>query len=261
MPDSLLLIKLAGLLRSGASIEVGLKHIGGMPKAKELRYLLQLCQLIGSAVVSELEQVASFYSAKEVALEKIKVSQAGPKASTRLMIWLPALTLGLAQISGFDLVGAFLKTPALLFSLSLGIILLAIARMLSQRLVSNSTPSGEPIGLLLIGIALAASGGAELGQAKRLALAEYKKVFESEPSAEELKALAEVELLVVDTGAKVAELLRRQAAVLQRSAIIAAELVIEKLSVKLLLPLGLVVLPAFVFIALIPLMASMLGKV
>lgn len=261
MSDSLLLIKFAGLLRSGVPIDKALKHVGGVPADREIRYLLQLCQQVGSAVANELEQVANIYSYRQQALERLKVNQAGPKASARLVIWLPLITLGLAQLSGLAVFESFLRAPVLLFSLSLGIVLLAIARLVSNRMVAAAQPKADPAGLLLLGVALASSGGAELGVAKRLALGEFRRVFQAEPDERELRALAEIEMLVAETGARVADLLRRQAGLLQRGIITESELVIEKLSVKLLLPLGLVVLPAFIFITLVPLMVSMLGKV
>jgi pilus assembly protein TadC len=46
---------------------------------------------------------------------------------------------------------------------------------------------------------------------------------------------------------------------MQRENLMANELRIEQLSIRLMLPLGLAVLPAFVCLAVIPLMASMFG--
>jgi pilus assembly protein TadC len=46
---------------------------------------------------------------------------------------------------------------------------------------------------------------------------------------------------------------------MQEDVIFATEVRIEKLSIKLMLPLGLGVLPAFVFLAIVPLMVTTLG--
>jgi tight adherence protein B len=71
--------------------------------------------------------------------------------------------------------------------------------------------------------------------------------------------MAQVALLVEQTGARVGDLLRRQAEQLQRESLTQSEIQIEKLSVRLMLPLGLAVLPAFLFLTVIPLMFAMLG--
>lgn len=261
MSDSLLLIKFCGLLRSGVNMDRALEIIGGSPKDSQVSYLLALAKEVGSSVAAELELVTAAFIQREQALDKLLVNQAGPKASARLVLWLPVLTLGLAQLSGIDIIGAFTHRPVLLFSLSFGIVLLAIAKAISNRMVAKAKPTESVAGLLLLGVALALSGGSSLGSAKRLALKQYREQLGVEPSSEEVASLAEIELLVTETGAKVSELLRRQAALLQRNAMTKSEMVIEKLSVKLLLPLGLAVLPAFVFITLLPLMVSMLGSV
>jgi len=261
MADSLLLIKFAGLIRSGVSLERALEIIGGMPEDKEFRYLLTLAKEVGASVSGELEQVTAVLGQREKALDKLKVNQAGPRASSRLVIWLPVITLGLAQLTGLDVVAGIINNPVVLLSLSFGFVLLGIAKLISNRMVDKAKPAESHTGLLLLGVALATSGGANLGAAKRSALNCYRSEFDFDPSKEELSALAEIEMLVTETGARVGVLLRRQAAIMQSKVLTDSEIVIERLSVKLLLPLGLVVLPAFVFITLVPLMVSMVGSV
>jgi tight adherence protein B len=137
--------------------------------------------------------------------------------------------------------------------------LLLLARALSNRLIRRAKPKDTNIGFYLMGVALESTGGASLNQAQNRALDIYAKVFAKDPTPEELTAMAQVALLVEQTGARVGDLLRRQAEQLQRESLTATEIQIEKLSVRLMLPLGLAVLPAFLFLTVIPLMFSMLG--
>jgi tight adherence protein B len=137
--------------------------------------------------------------------------------------------------------------------------LLLIARALSARLIKRAKPKDTNIGFYLMGVALESSGGASLNQAQNRAADIYKKVFGADPARDELKAMAQVALLVEQTGARVGDLLRRQAEQLQRESLTQSEIQIEKLSVRLMLPLGLAVLPAFLFLTVIPLMFAMLG--
>jgi tight adherence protein B len=108
-------------------------------------------------------------------------------------------------------------------------------------------------------VALASGGGANLNKAQKIAFESHTKIFGEEPSKTEQLAMAEIANLVETTGARVSDLLKSQARIMQRENLTANELRIEQLSVRLMLPLGLAVLPAFVCLAVIPLMASMFG--
>jgi tight adherence protein B len=260
MNDSLTLTKFAGLLRSGVDLDRALEHIGGMPQdASGLRYLLEVAKDAGAKVAYEIDVVADLFTFKERALQRIQVAHASPKASARLVIWLPLITLVLAQLVGINILAAVTTKPIILVSLGFGLMLLLLAKTLSSRLIKRAKPGDTATGFYLMGVALESSGGASLNRAQNRASDIYLSVFGSNPSTEELTAVAQVALLVEETGARVGDLLRRQAEQLQREALVAAEIKIEKLSVRLMVPLGLAVLPAFLFLTVIPLMFSMLG--
>lgn len=260
MSDALTLTKFAGLLRSGVDLDKAIEHIGGIPNdASGLRYLLEVARDAGSKVAYEIDVVADLFMFKERSLQRIAVAHASPKASARLVIWLPLLTLGLAHLVGMNILEAITTKPIMLLSLGFGLLLLLLAKILSARLIKRAKPVDSAIGFYLMGVALESSGGASLNQAQNRATDIYLSVFGSNPSNEELTAMAQVALLVEETGARVGDLLRRQAEQLQREALVAAEIKIEKLSVRLMVPLGLAVLPAFLFMTVIPLMVSMLG--
>ena len=87
----------------------------------------------------------------------------------------------------------------------------------------------------------------------------YTDIFNGPPPQEELTIMEQVAELVEQQGARANELLRKQAKLMQEKTQQATELKIEKLGVKLMVPLGLGVLPAFVFLAIVPLMVTTLG--
>ncbi|MBG6184211.1 tight adherence protein B [Arthrobacter sp. CAN_A214] len=90
----------------------------GAPLAHVLdRYAIQLD--------SELDAEA----ARETAL-------AGPKATVVLLTWLPVLGLGLGYLLGVDPLGTLLGSPLGMCVLVLGILLMIIARVWSQRLLA-----------------------------------------------------------------------------------------------------------------------------
>lgn len=261
MTDSALLIRFTGLIRSGIPIESALTIIGGLPEDKDLRFILSVSKETGSAVAGELNMVADLFSFRERSLQRVKIAQSAPLASAKLVIWLPLITLGLAQIVGLDILGAMLNRPVLLYSVSFGFLLLGLAKLISRKMISNAKPVPNPTGMYLLGVALAGSGGVSFHRAQNLALQIYREVYQSEPSDTEFTALAQVTTLLEQTGSKTGELLRSQAEVLQREILTESEIVIERLGVKLMLPLGLAVLPAFVLITVVPLLVSMVSPI
>ncbi|NBR64921.1 MAG: hypothetical protein EBT65_03095 [Actinobacteria bacterium] len=260
MSDSITLTKFAGLLRSGVDLDRAIEHIGGIPEnSKPLRFLLEVAIDSGAGVAHEIDVVADLFTFKERSLQRITLAHAGPKASARLVLWLPVITLGMAQLIGLDILKSLASKPVLLVSLGFGLMLLLLARTISNRLIKSAKPKETTIGFYLMGVALESSGGANLNIAQNRAGEIYSKVFGKDPAKEELTAMAQVALLVEQSGARVGDLLRRQAEELQSAAITSNEIQIEKLSVRLMLPLGLAVLPAFLFLTVIPLLFSMLG--
>ena len=260
MSESVMLTKFASLLRSGLSIPKALNLIGEIPQSSEVGFLIRVAAISGTAVAKELELVAQLVANREKTSRRIKIAQASPKASAQLVIFLPLVTVVLAQFLGMDIVGTMLAKPVLLLSLSLGIFLLAGARLVSNRLIAKASSQANNLGCYLLGVAVASSAGLSINQAQNLAAEIYQECFRSLPSEMELRAMAEVSALVSHTGASVGEALRKQAENLQSELTTKSEVAIEKLQIKLLLPLGLAVLPAFVLIAVIPLMVSMVGQ-
>ena len=258
--DSITLTTFSGLLRSGVAMPKAIEIIGGMPTNNPgLQYLLEVAVQSGASVAGEIDVVADLCYQRDSSLERIKVAYAGPKASSRIVIWLPLLTVLIAQLSGFELLGAIIQRPVLALSVLLGIALLVAAKIVSSKLISRATPTESHSGYFLMAVALASGGGANLNKAQKLAFETHTKVFGQEPNKPELLAMAEISNLVETTGARVSDLLKSQARNMQREILTANELRIERLSIQLMIPLGLAVLPAFVCLAIIPLMASMFG--
>ncbi len=260
MSEVIILTKVAGLLRSGVSLEKSLEQVGtGKNSSKGIQYLLLVAQDSGSSMVSEIEFVADVLSSRERALQKIEIAHASPKSTARLMLWLPVITLAMAQLLGWGVLDTLLDKPIVLVSLGLGIVLLVLAKLVTARLLKHAKPEESHEGFYLLGVAMQFSAGANLVRAQDRALANYLEVFCKEPPASELSVMTEISELVEHSGAKAVELLRKQAQQMQEEVLFASEVKIEKLGIKLMLPLGLGVLPAFVFLAIVPLMVTTLG--
>lgn len=260
MDDSIQLTKFAGLLRSGVNLDQALATIGGPPSSIGLRYLLAVAKDAGSAVAAEMEAIADLIKSRERLIQRIGVAHAGPRATARLVIWLPVLTLLIAQLVGWNVIGSIFDSPIVFISVLLGLVLLLTSKLTTSRMLKRAKPTESYIGFYLMGVAIESSGGSNLTKAKEQALSTYQDVFGSLPANLELEQLEDVEKLVNQTGARVNSLLRGQAQSLQEAELVKTEIGIEKLGVRLMLPLGLGVLPAFVLLAIVPLMVTSLGS-
>ena len=260
MSEVITLTKVAGLLRSGVSLEKSLEQVGNdKVHSKGIQFFLSTAHDSGSSMVSEIEFVADVLAARDRAMQKIEIAHASPKSTARLMLWLPIITLAMAQLLGWGVLDTSLEKPIVLVSLCLGIVLLLSAKLVTARLLKKAKPEQSYEGFYLLGVAMQLSAGANLVRAQDRALTNYRDVFCKEPPVSELFVLTEVVELVENSGAKAIELLRKQAQKMQEDVLFATEVKIEKLSIKLMLPLGLGVLPAFVFLAIVPLMLTTLG--
>ena len=104
--DSITLTKFSGLLRSGVAVPKAIQIIGGIPTNNPgLQYLLEVAIQSGAGVAAEIDVVADLCYQRDSSLERIKVAYAGPKSSSRLVIWLPVLTMLIAQLSAMPTFG------------------------------------------------------------------------------------------------------------------------------------------------------------
>jgi tight adherence protein B len=260
MSDSLNLTKFVSLLRAGISLEQALEQIGGARQSsKGLSYLLQVSIDSGSAVSSELEFVAELFSSRERNMKRIDIAHASPKSTARLMLGLPLVVLGMAQLLGWGVLDSIAQRPIIFVSILLGLLLLLISKVITSSLLKRAKPADSFTGFYLLGVALQISGGANIDQAQSKAAEIYSEVFGNQPPAQELSAIEQVIDIVEQKGARANELLRKQARLMQEEHQQATELNIERLGIRLMVPLGLGVLPAFVFMAIVPLMVTTLG--
>ncbi len=259
MNSSMQFIRFASLIRSGLTVEQAIDNLGGIPDQKNIRFLIELAQETGSAIGAEIIQIAEQFAEFESAERRIQVLQSAPRASARLIIWLPVALLALAQVSGFPIIEAILGQSFLQLSVGLGLVLLISAKFLSDRMISTAARAESSTGLYLLAVAMNLGSSGSLQRAAGLASQRYEQVFGRAPEPGEQATLMEIAELTEKNGNPSSEIIRKQADLLQRVEFLDLSQKIEKLSVKLLLPLGLLVLPAFVLIALVPLSFLMLG--
>ncbi len=253
------LAKLAGLLRAGIPLGSALVRVQGeLPADQVLSFLLDCAKQSGSGAVAELLHLAERYRWVEAAQQRVALAHLAPRSTARMVLWLPVVSAVTAQILGLNIAVTVQQQPVLILSIATGALLLLLSNFLIGKMLAAAKPKPITSGWLLIAVAMQLRSGRNFAAAQSSALTLYEKHFASSPSDAELAALAQVEKLVTQTGSQAVEILRSESERLQSNESFIAEARIEKLGVRLMLPLGLVVLPAFVLLAIVPLGATLL---
>jgi tight adherence protein B len=215
--------------------------------------------------------------AAEAARRDVEVALSGPRSTGRIVLALPPVGLLFSLGMGFDTAGVLFATPIGWSCLALGGALVAAARAWNARLVERATPRGPVPGLRLELLAVAVSGGASwekgLGLV-RAAFARFPAAIASERSSGAPTRGGAVQgserdpeqdcLDVLDlsrrAGAPAVELLRATARERRLEAAAASQAAAARLGSTLMLPLGLCVLPAFLVVAVVPLVVSLVSS-
>lgn len=186
----------------------------------------------------------------------VTASMAGPVASARLVLLLPPATALLGWAFGFD-VPRILLSVAGIGILVVGGALLGAAAAWSRRLIRAARRTTWTIGLDLELVATAVRAGLPVPRARTLAaeVAVQVDVVLGPPDA-----LDAVLRFASSAGLPVVALLAAEADRLRRAAVAEARIRAEVLAVRLLLPLGLLVLPAFLVLGALPVGLAILSS-
>ena len=246
MRDAKVILKFASLLEAGLSLSQAQNALKveldllQPPVSRRLADLLDLAHSFGGSVKELLEALADRIENETRLLEQIELAAASPRATARLVSLLPLVCLGFAQVLGIDVLGTVTRNPAALFSMLIGALLLVANQRWLRRLLSSAElkAKAQVAGLRALGhISLHLSAGVTGGSIRRQG---------PPPEVDEIFELAQTH------GAALLPLLRSQLRHLELRARYELERSLASLAIKLLMPIGLLVLPALVFLAVIP---------
>jgi tight adherence protein B len=209
----------------------------------------------GAPLAATLARLGEVLVATDDARREVAIALAGPLATSRVVLALPVLGLLGGALLGVDTLGVLATTPPGWFCLVAGGGLLLVARRWMRRLVARAREADPTPGLGCELVAVAVSGGAPASAAlDRVAEALAEAGLPADDSAAAAIAFAQ------RAGVPVAGLLRAEARESRRNAHAAVRMRIAALGTRLLLPLGLCVLPAFVALGVAPLLLAMIGS-
>jgi len=207
----------------------------------------------GAPLAATLARLADVLVAADDARREVEIALAGPLATRRIVLALPVLGLLGGMLMGVDTLGVLVTTPLGWFCLFAGGVLLVVGRRWMSRLVDRARVVDPAPGLAAELVAIAVAGGGSPEPAlDRAAAALEAAGLPPDDSPAEVVGFAR------RAGVPLATLLRAEARETRRDAQAAVRIRIAALGTRLLLPLGACVLPAFVALAVAPLLLAMI---
>jgi tight adherence protein B len=211
---------------------------------------------VGSPLAPTLRDFADSLRDLAQARREIAVALAAPNATARLVLALPLVGLLFGMLLGFDTLGTLFTTPIGWVCLGLGAGLMLGASRWNRRLVRRAQPRDLTPGLAFDLLAIAVSGGGSLDRARSVVAAAIERFAGDGVLATD--GTEEVLDLSRRAGIPAAELLRSEAGERRRQARADVSERAQALSVRLMIPLGVCVLPAFMVLSVVPLLITVL---
>ena len=236
-----MLDRFAALIQAGISPSKALElaELKNPTYLEEIRFGIRL-----GAPVTRLVRVLQLH-ADALASSALEVSKAQsvPSATRKLMLWLPGFGLVLGQTLGLDPISA-LSTNVGLALFLFGLLLVYVGNEISSRLIIRATSNQEFPAQSLLRFSMLIASGHSLSDAKEQA------------------GLSDQDFLslCLKTGANLDVVLAHE---IQSSVAAFASEQIQKasrLSVTLLVPLGLTTLPAFLIFTVVPMVIGLTHK-
>ena len=206
---------------------------------------------VGAPLADSLRVLATVLRDAQDAADDVRVALAEPAGTARLMGWLPLVALALGAMLGFDTLRVLVGSPLGIACLVAGLGLILAAQRWSAALVRRATPEGGVPGLGSELFAIAMSGGVSLDRADGV----IREATGAGPDRETEAVLS----LSRTAGVPAVELLRASASLARHRARVDGRLRAARLSSRLLVPLGVCTLPAFLLLGVAPMLLSVMS--
>ncbi len=233
-----------------AGVAPGVALTGQTGPWREVAVAWQVAETVGAPLAPSLRGFADALRDAQQSRDDVAVALADPAATAKLVAWLPLVAVVLGVALGFD-VAATLSNPIGIACIVGGVTLMIAARVWTRRLVAKAQPAEGIVGLQGDVVAIALTGGVSIERA----LSAVDAAGGGAPDVDTERVLA----LSRRAGAPAVDLLRAEAAEARRRTRTEGRLSAAKLSARLLLPLGVCTLPAFLLLGVGPMLLSVLS--
>lgn len=213
----------------------------------------EVATTVGAPLAEVLRMIAETLRDAASAADDVRIALAEPAGTARLLLWMPMAGLLLGFALGFDTLSVIFGSVPGAACVILGLLLVVAARLWTSLLLRRAAPEPGTPGMRAELVAIALAGGASIDRA--LHLVSQTSVAGSGDD----RAAAVLELSRA-AGVPAAELLRAAAAQDRHGARVQGQLRAAKLSTRLLFPLGICTLPAFLLLGVAPLLLSVLAS-
>jgi len=214
----------------------------------------EIATTVGAPLADVLRVIAETLRDASSAADDVRIALAEPAGTARLLLWMPFAGLVLGVALGFDTIGVIFGTPAGAACVVGGLLLVLAARGWTTRLLRHARPDPGTPGMHAELVAVALSGGASIQRALSL-VAESPSTTRGDDAR--VRSVLELSRAA---GVPAGELLRASAGQQRHDARIDGRLRAAQLSTKLLIPLGVCTLPAFLLLGVAPLLLSVLAS-
>ena len=244
------LLELAALAEAGISLREARRMVELDLEMHQLT--LTVAESFGGPVAKTLRRQAEVVAQMQAANRSLEVAFATPKATSRLMLWLPPGGFLFGQLVGLNPIPTIMHNLVAQLSVVIGLGLQIAGVLWSRSILKRGRPKLTDSGLIfdLMAIGLRAGLSPLVVRRKLGTLVDINASDQAE--------LDRLELLSRRTGAPLENLLLAQAETTRLNTAAAAEAQVAAIAIKLMIPLGVVILPAFVLMSVVPVVISIL---
>lgn len=259
-------LQLASLLRAGMAAESAWGELGdelaqlSERQAAQLRVIWDLSLVSGGAVSASIESLGESFRSSARHQREIELAFAGPRATAKLVSWLPVAGLVAAQLFGLNPAKAIFTNPLAFACLVIGALLLIAGHRWSKSIISKATPSQDDPGLFFDAVRFGMDAGLPLSKSVERVAEMFEQQLGFTPDESTSARLERIGELNRANGASISNLLSGEASARREAKWFTESTALAKLSVKLMIPLGLVTLPAFVLSTIVPVAISLLSN-
>lgn len=214
----------------------------------------EVATTVGAPLAEVLRMLAETLQDAASAADDVRIALAEPAGTARLLLWMPVAGLLLGFALGFDTLTVIISNPIGGACVIAGLGLVLAARLWTRRMLRRAQPEPGTPGMQAELVAVALSGGASIDRALRLVSESSAVVRDGEERTRAVLDLSRA------AGVPAGELLRASAAQDRHAARVHGKLAAARLSTRLLIPLGVCTLPAFLLLGVAPLLLSVLAS-
>lgn len=256
MSANLAVLEISALLRSGASATSAIKQFQDASlsefQKKQFRFIWEMARETGGNLALSLDRLAEVFESQAKQSSELKIAFASPKATANLILLLPLFAVVFAELLGLSALSASFETSLGSLAIGLGLVLLIIARIVSLRMLDKAKPRESDPGAFLDAVVIGLSAGLAPKTSAALASRKSLESFGEKISPEQLSQLFDAVAISEQSGIALTGILSARADALRHRLWNRRRSELARLSISLLLPLGLAALPAFVFLAVVP---------